>query len=157
MSLLEKCCNYMCLLFLQTLMGKLAFRFRLPFVINTNYSSGPELHDLKLKKYLLNYRGFFTLCQNLDRLSLDRSTATWPVEVAQDETKGWRHFRIQQNGKNSSKQMAYLSMSGFELYGRITGLCDDKPGTNHRKQRKLLKAQVGLILMTWTGHLKYSN
>nr|CAB3252456.1 E3 ubiquitin-protein ligase HECTD1 [Phallusia mammillata] len=70
------------------------------------------------------------------------STASWQIPGQANETKGWRHFRLQQNGKNSSKQMAYLSVSGFEIYGLVTGICDDQPGSNHRKQRKILKSQT---------------
>ena len=39
--------------------------------------------------------------------------------------KGWRHIRIKQNGKNSSGQTHYLSISGFEVYGTVLGVCDD--------------------------------
>lgn len=46
------------------------------------------------------------------------STATWPIE--DDRTKGpFRYLRIAQNGKNSSGQTCYLSVSGFEVYGEI--------------------------------------
>ena len=54
-----------------------------------------------------------------------RSTGSWPLEPSKDETQGWRHVRIQQSGKNASGQTHYLSMSGFEIYGTVTGVCDD--------------------------------
>jgi hypothetical protein len=38
---------------------------------------------------------------------------------------GWRHIRLQQGGKNASGQTHYLSLSGFELYGTVTGVCDE--------------------------------
>ncbi|CAH1173687.1 unnamed protein product [Phaedon cochleariae] len=76
------------------------------------------------------------------------STATWPIEVPADECQGWRHVRIQQAGKNASGQTHYLSLSGFELYGRVTEVCEDM-GRAHkeqeahvRKQRRLVKSQL---------------
>jgi E3 ubiquitin-protein ligase HECTD1 len=53
------------------------------------------------------------------------SSATWPILVKDDESQGWRHIRLQQNGKNASNQTHYLSLSGFEIYGKVTGVCDD--------------------------------
>lgn len=53
------------------------------------------------------------------------STASWPFITPQDETQGWRHIRIQQTGKNASGQTHYLSLSGFEIYGTVTGVCED--------------------------------
>lgn len=50
------------------------------------------------------------------------STATWPVEVPAGETQGWRWFRIIMTGPNSSGSSNYLSLSGIELYGRVTGV-----------------------------------
>lgn len=54
-----------------------------------------------------------------------RSTATWSLNVPYEEKQGWRHVRIHQTGKNASGQTHYLSMSGFEIYGTVTGVCDD--------------------------------
>lgn len=54
-----------------------------------------------------------------------RSTASWPIECPVEETQGWRHVRLQQAGKNASGQTHYLSLSGFEIYGKVTGVCDD--------------------------------
>ncbi|KAJ1366082.1 hypothetical protein KIN20_026670 [Parelaphostrongylus tenuis] len=52
------------------------------------------------------------------------STATWPIE--DDRSKGpFRYFRIAQNGKNSSGQTYYLSISGFEIYGEIVDVIVD--------------------------------
>lgn len=54
-----------------------------------------------------------------------RSTASWPIECPTEETQGWRYIRLQQTGKNASGQTHYLSLSGFEIYGKVTGVCDD--------------------------------
>lgn len=53
------------------------------------------------------------------------STGTWPIVPPAEESQGWRHIRLQQNGKNASGQTHYLSLSGFEIYGTVTGVCDD--------------------------------
>lgn len=69
-----------------------------------------------------------TLVSHTDDTSLNEpgSTATWPVDVStHNETQGWRHIRIQQSGKNASGQTHYLSLSGFEVYGTVTGICED--------------------------------
>ena len=61
---------------------------------------------------------------------------------------GWRHIRIQQTGKNSSGQTHYLSLSGLELYGTVTGVCEDlgkaakEAEANLRRQRRIVKSQV---------------
>lgn len=91
-----------------------------------------------------------TLYTHTDDTSLNEpgSTSSWPIEVAADEYHGWRHIRIQQCGKNASGQTHYLSLSGLEIYGQITSVCDDlgkaaKEADAHlKKQRKLLKAQM---------------
>ena len=56
---------------------------------------------------------------------IHRSTASWPLVPPKDEKQGWRHIRIQQMGKNASGQTHYLSLSGFEIYGSVAGVCDD--------------------------------
>lgn len=58
-----------------------------------------------------------------------RSTATWPLDPSKEEKQGWRHIRIKQMGKNASGQTHYLSLSGLELYGTITAVCEDQLGT----------------------------
>lgn len=61
---------------------------------------------------------------------------------------GWRHVRVQQMGKNSSGQTHYLSLSGLELYGHVTGVCEDlgkaakEAEVSLRRQRRLIKSQV---------------
>ena len=46
---------------------------------------------------------------------------------------GWRHVRIQQNGKNASGQTHYLSLSGLELYGTVTGVCEELGKREHHR------------------------
>ncbi|XP_061930115.1 E3 ubiquitin-protein ligase HECTD1 isoform X16 [Apis cerana] len=91
-----------------------------------------------------------TLYAHVDDSSLNEpgSTATWTLEPPTDETQGWRHLRLQQIGKNASGQTHYLSVSGFEVYGEVTGVCEDlgraarEAEAGVRKQRRLIKAQV---------------
>lgn len=91
-----------------------------------------------------------TLYTHIHDMSLNDpgSTATWPIEVSPDEYQGWRHVRIQQAGKNASGQTHYLSLSGFEIYGQVTGVSEDmgkvhKEQEAHlRKQRRLVKSQL---------------
>ncbi|PKU49514.1 e3 ubiquitin-protein ligase hectd1 [Limosa lapponica baueri] len=78
-----------------------------------------------------------------------KSTATWPLDPPKDEKQGWRHVRIKQMGKNASGQTHYLSLSGFELYGTVNGVCEDQLGkaakeaeANLRRQRRLVRSQV---------------
>lgn len=56
------------------------------------------------------------------------STATWPLDPSKEEKQGWRHIRIKQMGKNASGQTHYLSLSGLELYGTVTAVCEDQLG-----------------------------
>ncbi|XP_075469292.1 E3 ubiquitin-protein ligase HECTD1 isoform X7 [Ascaphus truei] len=105
-----------------------------------------------------------TLYTHLDDCSLNEpgSTATWPLDPTREEKQGWRHIRIKQTGKNASGQTHYLSLSGFELYGSVSGVCEDQlagnlkndfNGANPRKaakeaeanlrrQRRLVRSQV---------------
>ncbi|XP_065451486.1 E3 ubiquitin-protein ligase HECTD1 isoform X14 [Chrysemys picta bellii] len=92
-----------------------------------------------------------TLYTHVDDCSLNEpgSTATWPVDPPKDEKQGWRHVRIKQMGKNASGQTHYLSLSGFELYGTVNGVCEDQLGkaakeaeANLRRQRRLVRSQV---------------
>lgn len=93
---------------------------------------------------------WITLYTHTDDTALNDpgSTATWPIEVPQDEYQGWRHVRIQQAGKNASGQTHYLSLSGFEIYGQVVSVCEDlgkaarEAEAHLRKQRRLLKAQM---------------
>ena len=50
---------------------------------------------------------------------------TWQLNPNKEEKQGWRHIRLQQGGKNASGQTHYVSLSGFELYGTVTGVCDE--------------------------------
>lgn len=77
------------------------------------------------------------------------STSTWPIECAADENQGYRHVRIQQNGRNASGQTHYLSLSGFEIYGKVTSVCDDMQRTvaketeaKMRRERRQIRSQL---------------
>ncbi|EPB74190.1 Sad1 / UNC-like protein [Ancylostoma ceylanicum] len=76
------------------------------------------------------------------------STATWPIE--DDRTKGpFRYLRVAQNGKNSSGQTYYLSISGFEVYGEIVDVVVD--GFTPQKDEKDKCAFVGKKSMSTTN------
>ncbi|XP_034015677.1 E3 ubiquitin-protein ligase HECTD1 isoform X3 [Thalassophryne amazonica] len=92
-----------------------------------------------------------TLYTHVDDCSLNEpgSTATWPLDPSKEEKQGWRHIRIKQMGKNASGQTHYLSLSGLELYGAVTAVCEDQLGkavkeaeANLRRQRRLFRSQV---------------
>lgn len=70
---------------------------------------------------------WLTLFTHVDDCALNEpgSTASWPLDPPSEEVQGWRHVRLQQTGKNASGQTHYLSLSGFEIYGVVTGVCDD--------------------------------
>lgn len=77
------------------------------------------------------------------------STCTWPIEYPQDEQQGYRHVRIQQNGRNASGQTHYLSLSGFEIYGKVVSVCDDMQKTvakeneaKMRRERRQIRSQL---------------
>ncbi|XP_067009629.1 E3 ubiquitin-protein ligase HECTD1 isoform X3 [Anabrus simplex] len=96
-----------------------------------------------------------TLYTHVDDSALNEpgSTSSWPLEPPADENQGWRHIRLQQTGKNASGQTHYLSLSGFEIYGTVTGVCEDlgkaakEAEANLRKQRRLMRTQVLKHLM----------
>lgn len=87
---------------------------------------------------------------HIDDCSLNEpgSTATWNIEPIPEEPQGWRHLRLQQDGKNASGQTHYLSVSGFEVYGEVTGVCEDlgkaakEAEASVRRQRRLIRTQV---------------
>ncbi|XP_063240551.1 E3 ubiquitin-protein ligase HECTD1 isoform X2 [Bacillus rossius redtenbacheri] len=91
-----------------------------------------------------------TLYTHVDDGSLNEpgSTSSWLLEPPADESQGWRHVRLQQAGKNASGQTHYLSLSGFEVYGTVTGVCEDlgkaakEAEASLRRQRRLLRTQV---------------
>ncbi|GAB0092249.1 E3 ubiquitin-protein ligase Ufd4 [Sergentomyia squamirostris] len=77
------------------------------------------------------------------------STCTWAIECCPDESIGFRHVRIQQNGRNASGQTHYLSLSGFEIYGRVVSVCEDLGKTaakeieaKIRRERRQIRAQL---------------
>ncbi|XP_062549270.1 E3 ubiquitin-protein ligase Ufd4 isoform X2 [Armigeres subalbatus] len=80
------------------------------------------------------------------------STCTWPIECSAEEQQGWRHVRIHQNGRNASGQTHYLSLSGFEIYGKVTSVCDDmgkaaakENEARLRRERRQIRAQLKCI------------
>ncbi|XP_020807328.1 E3 ubiquitin-protein ligase HECTD1 [Drosophila serrata] len=92
-----------------------------------------------------------TLSAHTDDKSLIEpgSTATWPITCpASDDTIRYRHIRIQQNGRNASGQTHYLSLSGFEIYGRVVGIADDigksvkEAEAKIRRERRQIRAQL---------------
>ncbi|KAG9336359.1 hypothetical protein JZ751_002706 [Albula glossodonta] len=96
-------------------------------------------------------QNWMTLYTHVDDCSLNEpgSTATWPLDPSKEEKQGWRHIRIRQMGKNASGQTHYLSLSGLELYGTVSGVCEDQLGkavkeaeANLRRQRRLFRSQV---------------
>ena len=70
------------------------------------------------------------------------------MKLPEDEKVGWRHVKIQQNGKNASGQTHYLSLSGLELYGTVNGVCDElgkaakEAEANLRRQRRLMRTHI---------------
>ncbi|XP_071795349.1 E3 ubiquitin-protein ligase HECTD1-like isoform X3 [Asterias amurensis] len=107
-------------------------------------------------------QNWLTLITHSDDSSLNEpgSTATWPLEPSKDEKQGWRYIRLQQTGKNASGQTHYLSLSGFELYGTVTGAIEESLGTSKaakdteasaRKQRRLIRSQVLRQMVTGIG------
>ncbi|XP_050441159.1 E3 ubiquitin-protein ligase HECTD1 isoform X2 [Adelges cooleyi] len=98
-----------------------------------------------------------TLYTHMDDTALNEpgNTATWSIEINdKEENQGWRYIRIQQNGKNASGQTHYLSLSGFEIYGTVTGVCEDlgkaakEVEANLKRQRRLFKAQMFKQMVT---------
>uniref|UniRef100_A0A182VUY9 E3 ubiquitin-protein ligase n=1 Tax=Anopheles minimus TaxID=112268 RepID=A0A182VUY9_9DIPT len=80
------------------------------------------------------------------------STCTWPVDCPADEQQGYRHVRIHQNGRNASGQTHYLSLSGFEIYGKVMSVCEDMDKTaakeneaKLRKERRQVRSQLKYI------------
>lgn len=59
-----------------------------------------------------------TLVAHSDEQALQEpgSTATWRLRA----DAPYRYLRVQQNGKNASGQNHYLSLSGFEIYGKVS-------------------------------------
>ncbi|XP_041710732.1 E3 ubiquitin-protein ligase HECTD1 isoform X4 [Coregonus clupeaformis] len=94
---------------------------------------------------------WMSLYNHMEDCSLNEpgSTATWPLDPSKEEKQGWRHIRIKQMGKNASGQTHYLSLSGLEIYGTVSGVCEDQLGkavkeaeANLRRQRRLFRSQV---------------
>ena len=80
-----------------------------------------------------------------ERLGEPGSTATWRIEGGGQAV---RHVRIQQMGRNASAQTHYLSLSGFEIYGTATGVCEElgkaakEAEAALRRARRLLRTNM---------------
>ncbi|XP_047133370.1 E3 ubiquitin-protein ligase HECTD1 isoform X2 [Hydra vulgaris] len=77
--------------------------------------------------------------ENDESLKEPGSTTTWPLDMpdsALNETEGWHFVRLQQNGPNASGQTHYLSVSGFELYGKVTGVLEQLHDINVSSHRE---------------------
>ena len=93
---------------------------------------------------------WITLKDHVEDQSLNEpgSTSTWKIDLPSEEKLGWRHIRIQQNGKNASGQTHYLSLSGLELYGSVQGVCEElgkaakEAEANLRKQRRMMRTHM---------------
>ena len=74
-------------------------------------------------------KNWTTLYTHTDDSSLNEpgSTASWPLEPPED-SQGWRHIRLLQNGKNASGQTHYLSLSGLEIYGTVLEAVEEQIG-----------------------------
>lgn len=73
------------------------------------------------------------------------STATWPLQAPAGEEQGFRFIRIQQRGTNSSGSTSYLSLSGFEVYGKVTGVAEVDIAESIHKAELLAVAQRDVI------------
>lgn len=100
-------------------------------------------------------QSWVTLLTHTDDKSLVEpgSTCTWPIECI-DDNIGYRHIRIHQNGRNASGQTHYLSLSGFEVYGKVQSICEDMISKQIsvkdndiklRKERRQVRAQLKYI------------
>ena len=114
---------------------------------------------LQVSKDGLNWT---TLYDHVDDPSLNEPGSTHTWKITQETTRkhlgaeenggknalGWRHIRIQQNGKNASGQTHYLSLSGLELYGQVNGVCEElgkaakEAEANLRKQRRMMRTHI---------------
>lgn len=92
-----------------------------------------------------------TLVTHSNDLSLTEpgSTFSWKINCPPEETEGFRHIRIQQNGRNASNQTHYLSLSGFEIYGSVISVVDEMGKTTIkeaeakiRRERRQIRSQL---------------
>lgn len=106
---------------------------------------------LQVSKDAVNW---VTLITHADDKNLTEpgSTSTWTLDCRGDDSTGFRHVRIQQNGRNASGQTHYLSLSGFEIYGRVVSVCDDmgkaaikEAEAKIRRERRQIRTQLKFI------------
>ncbi|KAK4336816.1 hypothetical protein RND71_043695 [Anisodus tanguticus] len=126
----------------------------IPKAYTLRHSKGYEKSALRNWLFQASKDGeqWVTLGVHKDDQSLNEpsSTATWKISYKYQNltNQGWRYIRIQQNGKNSSGQYSYLSISGFEIYGTVIGVCNDlgkvvkEVESVQRNQRKIVKNQL---------------
>uniref|UniRef100_UPI00358E560E E3 ubiquitin-protein ligase HECTD1-like n=1 Tax=Myxine glutinosa TaxID=7769 RepID=UPI00358E560E len=103
--------------------------FVIPKAYTLRHAQGYRYSALRNWLFQASKDGYswLTLCTHTDDDSLDEpgSTATWPLEPPKGELQGWRHIRLKQMGRNASELTYHLSLSGFELYGAVTAVCED--------------------------------
>uniref|UniRef100_UPI00358F4806 E3 ubiquitin-protein ligase HECTD1-like n=1 Tax=Myxine glutinosa TaxID=7769 RepID=UPI00358F4806 len=103
--------------------------FVIPKAYTLRHAQGYRYSALRNWLFQASKDGYswLTLCTHTDDDSLDEpgSTATWPLEPPKSELQGWRHIRLKQMGRNASELTYHLSLSGFELYGAVTAVCED--------------------------------
>ncbi|XP_060803615.1 E3 ubiquitin-protein ligase HECTD1 [Amyelois transitella] len=93
-----------------------------------------------------------TLLAHNDEQALQEpgSTATWRLRA----DAPYRYLRIQQNGKNASGQNHYLSLSGFEIYGKVVAVVETGPkqcgATNHVTSVQSGGAAAGARARRWS-------
>lgn len=90
--------------------------------------------------------------ENDESLQEPGSTSTWQLEMPEelkDGKDGWNMLRIQQNGPNASRQTYYLSVSGLEVYGKVTGVMKQvkapavvETESTLKRQRRVFRSQM---------------
>jgi E3 ubiquitin-protein ligase HECTD1 len=124
----------------------------LPTSYTLRHARGYKKSALRNWQLLLSKDGVTWKCarKHVDDRSLQEwgSTATWKLDAVPNAGDGWRYVCIQQSGRNASGQYYNLSLSGFEIYGQVTGVCDQlhaqvrDPETSIRRLRKQVKQQL---------------
>ncbi|CAD6199393.1 unnamed protein product [Caenorhabditis auriculariae] len=69
------------------------------------------------------------------------STASWHLEERKDRGP-FRFIRIAQNGKNSSGQTHYLSISGFEIYGDVVDVIAESLSGDEKSPKEKSKLKI---------------
>jgi E3 ubiquitin-protein ligase HECTD1 len=124
----------------------------LPTAYTLRHARGYGRSALRTWQFQVSKDGlnWVTLADHEDDQTLNEpgSTGTFKIKLPEGEKLGWRHVKIQQNGKNASGQTHYLSLSGLELYGTVNGVCDElgkaakEAEANLRRQRRLMRTHI---------------